>query len=26
LWICLLLTAGYLFGHALIQVTDLVEN
>ena len=26
LWICILLTAGYLFGHALIQVTDLVEN
>ena len=26
LWICILLTAGYLFGHALIQVTDFVEN
>ncbi|OZT24488.1 hypothetical protein CHQ90_18980, partial [Acinetobacter baumannii] len=26
LWICILLTAGYLFCHALIQVTDFVEN
>lgn len=26
LWISLLLSAGYLFGHALIQVSDLVEN
>lgn len=26
LWIRILLTAGYLFGHALIQVTDFVEN
>ncbi|HCT1793576.1 TPA: VTT domain-containing protein [Acinetobacter baumannii] len=26
LWICILLTAGYLFGHALIQVSDFVEN
>lgn len=26
LWISALITVGYLFGHALIQVSDLVEN
>ena len=26
LWISVLVTAGYLFGHALIQVSDFVEN
>ncbi|MCH7337888.1 VTT domain-containing protein [Acinetobacter sp. NIPH 2699] len=26
LWISVLVTAGYLFGHAIIQVSDLVES
>ena len=26
LWISVLVTAGYLFGHALIQVNDLVDQ
>lgn len=26
LWISLLVSAGYLFGHAIIQVSDFVEN